>query len=178
MFRMVCTLQTVKEDADQRPMETEQVTRPTKDTYYMNIAETARTRADCKGRKVGAVIVVEDRIVATGYNGVPSGMLNCTDGGCVRCQPGRRNQSEGYDVCICVHAEGNAIASAARNGIAVGGGTVYTTLSPCFSCAKELYQAGINEVVYKEGWEPRDDEELRRQYRILLASFPNQTRRL
>ena len=136
----------------------------------MQMANAARLRACCKGRTVGAVIVVDDRIVATGYNGVPRGMLNCTDGGCWRCRDKNRFSGRGYDVCICVHAEANALASAAKFGPAVSGGTCYSTLQPCFSCAKELLQAGVKRLVY--GTElPYDDEELQAQYNILVGHF-------
>jgi dCMP deaminase len=91
-----------------------------KDEYYMGIAIAVRKKANCMGRKVGAIIVREDRIISTGYNGTPQGMPNCTDGGCVRCKDSKTYAaSVGYDVCICVHAEQNALITAARFGNAV-----------------------------------------------------------
>jgi hypothetical protein len=77
------------------------------DEYYMTNAMGVRKRANCTGRRVGAVIVKENRIISTGYNGTPEGITNCLDGGCVRCK--NKDQfapSVGYDVCLCVHAEG------------------------------------------------------------------------
>lgn len=103
------------------------IERPAKDEYYMHMAATAGMRADCNGRRVGAVLVLGDRVVATGYNGVPSGMLNCTNGGCERCKPEKRTASSGYDLCICVHAEANALMTAARFGIGIEGCTLYST---------------------------------------------------
>jgi dCMP deaminase len=155
--------------------------RPDWDTYYLQIAEAVRTRADCCGRKVGAVLVRENRIIATGYNGVPAGMPNCTDGGCLRCN--EREQfppGTGYDLCICVHAEQNALLMAARFGIAVAGATCYTTLQPCFGCAKEMLQAGVRRVVFQEAWNPSDpDERLHelknREYRRILDVFDEVT---
>ena len=75
---------------------------PDNDTYFMGIAFAVRGRANCTGNRVGAVIVRHDRVISTGYNGVPSGMKNCLEGGCLRCQnPGRRFPSgTGYDLCI------------------------------------------------------------------------------
>lgn len=124
--------------------------RPGWDRYYLNIAREAATRSNCIRRQVGAVIVKQKSIISTGYNGTPIGVRNCFDGGCSRCNsdapPG-----EGYDTCICVHAEQNAIVMAARHGNAVEGGTLYTTLRPCFSCLKEAIQAGILEIVFEDG---------------------------
>lgn len=119
-------------------------------------------RANCHGRTVGAVIVKGDRILATGYNGTAAGMPNCRDGGCLRCFDREEFESgTAYDLCSCVHAEGNALAAAARFGVAIEGGTLYTTDQPCFGCAKELIQAGIEKVYYIDPWPPdkrvRDD---------------------
>src|SRR5690349_12416214 len=95
--------------------------------YFMGVAFAVRKRANCKGYKVGAVLVLNNRIVSTGYNGVPEGMTNCLKGGCDRCsKPEQYASGAGYDVCICVHAEENALLTAARFGIASQGGTMYT----------------------------------------------------
>jgi dCMP deaminase len=143
--------------------------------YFMGIALAVRERADCRGQKVGAVIVVEDRIVSTGYNGTPTKMVNCSDGGCVRCLNREKKypSGTGYDLCICVHAEQNAIISAARFGISIQGATVYTTTQPCFGCLKEMLQARIKCVFYIHSWTSPRDEDQERQYRILMGQFPN-----
>ena len=124
--------------------------RPSWDEYFMKIAEDASTRSNCLRRKVGALIVKQRNIISAGYNGTPIGVKNCFEGGCPRCQsdiePG-----QGYDTCICVHAEANAILLAARHGNATEGGVLYTTLRPCFSCLKEAVQAGIREIVFESG---------------------------
>lgn len=123
--------------------------RPTWDEYFMNIAHEAAKRANCIRRQVGALIVKDHIIVSTGYNGTPMGVRNCFDGGCLRClsdaAPG-----EGYDTCICVHAEENAIVLAARHGASTNGAVLYSTLRPCFSCIKLCIQAGIKEVIYDQ----------------------------
>jgi len=131
---------------------------PDSDTYYMGIAFAVREKANCTGNRVGAVIVRDNRVISTGYNGVPEGMTNCLDGGCLRCKnpDGRFPSGTGYDLCICVHAEQNAILSAARFGIAVANATLYTTMQPCFGCAKEIAQAKIEQVVYLHPWVPTD----------------------
>lgn len=130
------------------------INRPSPDEYYMDIAMAVSRRANCKGSKVGAVIVRNNRIVSTGYNGVPDGVLNCLDGGCLRCanRDVTYTSGEAYDLCICVHAEQNALLSAARFGISVEDGTVYTTMQPCLGCLKELIQAHIKRVVYSNRW--------------------------
>ena len=119
--------------------------RPDRDQYYMAIGIAVRARANCLGSKVGAVIVRDDRIVSTGYNGTAQGLPNCEDGGCQRCENRGTKYSSGeaYDLCICVHAEQNAILSAARFGTPIEGTDVYTTLRPCFNCTKELVQARV-----------------------------------
>jgi dCMP deaminase len=145
--------------------------RPEMPAYFMGIAIAVRARADCRGSRVGAVIARDDRIVSTGYNGTPSGMTNCSEGGCLRCaHPERYGPGKAYDLCICVHAEQNALLAAARFGIEVQGATLYTTMQPCFGCAKELLQARIAGIHYLHPWEPGDPEK-RDEYRKLLGAF-------
>ena len=126
--------------------------RPDWDEYYMNIARAVSARSNCVRRKVGALIIVGRAIISTGYNGTPMGVRNCAEGGCPRCLS-KAAPGEGYDACVCVHAEQNSIALAARHGNATNGGILYTTLRPCFSCAKESIQAGIREVVFEAPFE-------------------------
>ncbi len=126
----------------------------------MGIALAVRARANCRGSKVGALIVREDRIVSTGYNGTAEGLPNCEEGGCDRCanRGSKYSSGEAYDLCICVHAEQNAILSAARFGTPVEGTDVYTTLRPCFNCTKEMVQAKVRSVRYMYDWKhPRAD---------------------
>lgn len=117
--------------------------------YYLGIADAVSARGSCSRRKVGALIVVDRAIVSTGYNGTPSGATNCNEGGCPRCA-GQAPPGSGYDLCLCVHAEQNAIAQAARHGNATNGGVLYCTLRPCFGCVKESIQAGIKQLIYTE----------------------------
>ena len=132
--------------------------RPGWDDYYLGIAQSVSVRSNCVRRQVGAVIVVDNAIIATGYNGTPVGVRNCIDGGCPRCASDAPTGA-GYDSCICVHAEQNAIVFAARHGNATQGGTLYTTLRPCFGCAKESIQAGVRQVVYAMPFEYQPDLE-------------------
>ncbi len=123
--------------------------RPDWDTYFMNITQVVKTRGNCSRRQVGAVIVKDRRIVTTGYNGTPSGIKNCFEGGCARCAGGA---ASGQDLseCICAHAEENAIVQAAFHGVSVRDGVLYCTDSPCLMCAKMIISAGITRVVYGE----------------------------
>jgi dCMP deaminase len=149
--------------------------RPDRDTYYMGIAMAVRRRADCRGQKVGAIVVVDNRIVSTGYNGTPTKMRNCSDGGCYRCANRDKKYESGtaYDICICVHGEQNAILAAAKFGISVQGGTVYSTTQPCFGCLKEMLQAGIVSVKYIHAWSGMRGQDQALQYKTLVDAFPN-----
>jgi dCMP deaminase len=153
-------------------------TRPPHDEYFMQIALEVRERANCIGTRVGAVIALADRIVSTGYNGTPANMKNCDEGGCHRCSNRDRYPSgSAYDLCICVHAEQNALLSAARFGIPVEGATIYTSSRPCFGCTKELLQAGISAVFFLHDWQ-HPDPEVRHEYEKLQSRFPNGIRQV
>lgn len=123
--------------------------RPDWDTYFMNIAHVVKLRANCSRRQVAAVIVKDKRIISTGYNGTPRGVVNCFDGGCPRCASDIPSGS-GLGDCICSHAEENSITQAAYHGISTKDATIYVTLSPCLTCAKMIINAGIKEVIYDE----------------------------
>ena len=152
--------------------------RPNMDEYLMGIAMAVRKRANCVGNRVGALIAKDRRIVSTGYNGTPRNMPNCLEGGCLRCA-NRASHPPGtsYDLCICVHAEQNALLAAARFGIAVEGGDLYTTMQPCFSCMKEMLQAGIERVFYLHEWK-HPDAAYRAEYEKLQSRFLQGVRRL
>ena len=121
--------------------------RPSWDEYFMEIAGVVSKRSNCSRRQVAAVIVKDNHILSTGYNGTPRGVKNCFDGGCPRCS-GHAKSGTGLDECLCVHAEQNAICQAARHGVNISGSTIYVTISPCLTCAKLIINAGITEVVY------------------------------
>lgn len=119
------------------------------DEYFMQIADIVKTRSTCLRRQVGAVIVKENRIITTGYNGAPSGLKHCTEiGGCERA---RLNIPSGqrHELCRALHAEQNAIIQAAKIGVSTEGATIYITLQPCVICAKMLVNAGIKRIVFK-----------------------------
>lgn len=126
--------------------------KPTWDEYFMNLADVVRSRADCLRRRVGAVVVKDLRIMATGYNGTPHNITDCSQGGCLRCQKrhsGELKSGENEESCICIHAEQNAIIQAAYLGISTRGATLYSTANPCSSCAKMIVNAGIVRLICK-----------------------------
>jgi dCMP deaminase len=123
------------------------VERPTLDDYFMEIATVAAKRSTCLRQKVGAVIVKEKRILATGYNGAPSNLPHCLDIGCLREQLNIPS-GERHELCRAVHAEQNAIIQAALHGVSIANATLYTTHQPCIMCAKMLINAKIKRVVY------------------------------
>ncbi len=121
--------------------------RPSWDEYFLLMAKLAATRSTCLAFPVGAVIVKDRQVLATGYNGSPSGSAHCTSQG--YCYDGVHNCVESKLPSRAVHAEANAIAQAARHGIATDGATIYVTLEPCLSCLKLIISAGIREVFYE-----------------------------
>lgn len=145
--------------------------RPSFDDYFMGVALAVRERANCLGRRVGAIVVLDQRIIATGYNGTAERTPNCLDGGCYPCDNRDSKYARGtnYDLCICVHAEQNAMLAAARLGISIKGSTVYTTIQPCLGCSKEMLQAGVDGVCYIEEWTPPPG--LEGEYTKLQAAF-------
>ena len=117
--------------------------------YFMQIAEIVKTRSTCLRRHVGAVIVKDNRIITTGYNGAPSGLRHCIDmGGCYR-ESLNIPSGQRHELCRALHAEQNAVIQAAKLGISTDGATIYVTLQPCVICSKILVNAGIKKIVYK-----------------------------
>lgn len=119
--------------------------RPTKDEYFMGIAEMVSARSTCLRRQYGAVITVEGQIVSTGYNGAPAGVEHCQT--CYRETHGVKPGTQ-YELCCAVHAEQNAIIQAAKHGVRINHGTLYVTGPPCLLCARCIINAGIERVVY------------------------------
>ncbi len=125
--------------------------RPSWDEYFMRMAYLVSTRSTCTRRKVGAVIVKDKRILATGYNGPPKGLAHCDVTGCIR-EELNVPSGERHELCRGLHAEQNAIIQAAVHGVSIKGATIYVTNHPCVVCAKMLINAEIEEIVYAEGY--------------------------
>lgn len=122
-------------------------TRPSWDEYFLEIIELIKQRSTCLRRQVGAIIVKDKRILATGYNGAPKNCSHCLDIGCLR-EELNIPSGERHELCRAAHAEQNAIAQAAEYGISVKGATMYVTHQPCVMCAKIIINAGIKRIVY------------------------------
>ena len=126
--------------------------RMTWDEYFMEMAELTAKRSTCLRRNVGAVIVQDKHIIATGYNGAPRGLAHCADlGGCLREQMGVPS-GERHELCRALHAEQNAIIQAATLGNSIEGSAIYVTHQPCSICAKMIINAGIKRIVVREGY--------------------------
>jgi dCMP deaminase len=148
--------------------------RPNWDTYFMLQAEVAKLRSNCLSRQVGCVIVKDNRQIATGYNGTPSGIKNCFDGGCPRCLDKQNNKiksGENLERCYCTHAEANAIMQCAlfRTG-STKGSTLYSTFSPCLECSKMAISVGIGRIVILDSY-PEDGIEILKQASIEISTL-------
>jgi len=126
--------------------------RPSWDEYFMQMAELTAQRSTCLRRHVGAVIVKDRHIIATGYNGAPRGLKHCDElGGCLRQKLGVPS-GQRHELCRALHAEQNAIIQAATLGQSIEDGTIYVTHQPCVICAKMIINAGIKRIVVREGY--------------------------
>jgi dCMP deaminase len=126
--------------------------RPSWDEYFMGIAKLTAERSTCLRRKVGAVIIQNKQIVATGYNGAPRGIAHCEEkGGCLREKMGVPS-GERHELCRALHAEQNAIIQAATSGQSIEGATIYITHQPCIICAKMIINAGIRKIIVESGY--------------------------
>lgn len=128
-------------------MSAGEASRPSWDAYFMEIAGLVAKRSTCLRRQVGAVVVKDKHILATGYNGAPSGLRHCAEVGCLRDRL-EVPSGERHELCRAIHAEQNAIVQAALHGTAVKDGTMYVTHQPCALCAKIIINAGLRRVVF------------------------------
>jgi len=147
------------------------VQRPPWPVYFMDIAELVARRSTCVRRQVGAVVVKDKRILATGYNGAPSGISHCLDVGCLRELEGIPS-GERHELCRGIHAEQNVIIQAAYYGVSIQGATLYCTNLPCIICSKMLINAGVREIFYREGYADRLSEELLKAAQVLVVQLP------
>jgi dCMP deaminase len=146
--------------------------RPTWEEYFMEITRLVAKRSTCLRRQVGAVLVMDKRILATGYNGAPSGLAHCLEVGCLR-EEKQIPSGERHELCRGLHAEQNVIIQAAFHGIRIQGSTLYCTNLPCAICTKMLINAGIKEIIYEGGYQ----DALSRQM-LLEAGIPARQFRL
>jgi len=120
--------------------------RPSWDEYFLEMAHLVAKRSTCLRRSIGAVLVKDKKILATGYNGAPSGLEHCLDIGCLREKLGVPS-GQRHELCRALHAEQNAIIQAAVHGTPLKGSVLYLTNQPCIICAKMIINAGIKEII-------------------------------
>ena len=145
--------------------------RPTWDEYFMEFARLARTRSTCLRRGVGAVLVKEKNILATGYNGAPRDVPHCSEVGCLREQKGVPS-GQMHELCRGLHAEQNAIIQAAYHGVSIRDADVYSTTFPCVICSKMLINAGVKTIYYSEGYPDDLSRDLLVQAGVKLVHLP------
>jgi dCMP deaminase len=152
------------------------MSRPSWDQYFIDITHLVATRSTCLRRQVGALLVKDRNILATGYNGTPSGITHCEDVGCLRDRL-QVPSGERHELCRGLHAEQNAIIQAARHGVNIDGATLYCTTMPCIICTKMLINAGIRRIVYEEGYADQLAREMVAEAQIAVDQFQRQTPR-
>jgi dCMP deaminase len=146
--------------------------RPSWEEYFMEIARLVARRSTCLRRQVGAVLVKDKNILATGYNGTPSGITHCSEVGCLR-QKLNVPSGERHELCRGLHAEQNAIIQAAKHGVNIAGATLYCTNSPCIICSKMIINSGVQRIVYLEGYPDDLSLEMLQESAIEVCSIEN-----
>ncbi len=136
----------MKEKAQTTNSKNKKIDRPSWDEYFLRIAHLVATRSTCLRRRVGAVIVKEKQVLATGYNGAPSGIEHCDKVGCLRQKLGVPS-GERHELCRALHAEQNAFLQAAKHGTSLKDSILYITTQPCSICAKMIINVGIKKVI-------------------------------
>jgi dCMP deaminase len=142
--------------------------RPSWNQYFMTITQQVAERSTCNRAKVGAVIVRDKNILATGYNGAPAGMPHCLDVGCLIYESKTPNGENEQNCFRTIHAEINAIAQAAKNGASIKDAAIYITHTPCIHCLKVLVNTGIKDIFYLKPYKLHTLEELLRYTQVHL----------
>ena len=146
--------------------------RPTWDDYFLEMAHVVARRSTCLRRHVGALLVRDKRILATGYNGAPSGLPHCEQVGCLRDAMGIPS-GERQELCRGLHAEQNAIIQAALHGVDTRDSVLYCTTQPCVTCAKMLINAGVERVVYHGDYSDKMAIEMLTEAGVELLRVPH-----
>ena len=147
------------------------MSRPSWDEYFIEITHLVAKRSTCLRRQVGAVIVKDKNILATGYNGAPSGVSHCLDVGCLR-EKLHIPSGERHELCRGLHAEQNAIIQAAKHGTSIEGSTLYCTTMPCIICSKMIINAGIRRIVFEDGYPDQLAGEMIGESGLIIDRFP------
>ena len=136
----------------------------------MTITNVVAKRSTCLRRSVGAILVKEKRILATGYNGAPAGLRHCSEVGCLRAESSIPSGTR-HELCRGLHAEQNAIIQAAYHGISIRGAALYCTNKPCIICTKMLINAGIEKVYYGDGYDDLLADQMLAEANIEIERF-------
>ncbi|MCD8491041.1 MAG: cytidine/deoxycytidylate deaminase family protein [Geovibrio sp.] len=144
--------------------------RPNWDQYFIEITNIAKQRSTCLRRQVGALLVKDNHILATGYNGVPAGVTHCEAAGCLR-QKLNVPSGQRHELCRGLHAEQNAILQAAYHGVPIKGATLYCNTKPCSICTKMIINAGIVRIVYELYYEDALADEILAETNIIVEQF-------
>lgn len=151
--------------------------RPDWDTYFLDIVDLVSRRSTCLRRAVGAGLVRDKRILATGYNGAPSKLKHCLDIGCLREQLSVPS-GERHELCRGLHAEQNAIIQAALHGVSAKDSTLYCTNHPCVICAKMIINAGISRIVIRDGYSDKLAADMLKEAGIIVETLKDGKDRL
>jgi len=146
------------------------LSRPSWNEYFMSITRMVAKRSTCLRRHVGAILVKDKRILATGYNGAPSGLRHCEEVGCLR-ETTSVPSGERHELCRGLHAEQNAIIQAAYHGFSIKGATLYCTNKPCVICSKMLINSGIRKILYEDGYDDHLADQMLREANIDIERF-------
>ncbi len=144
--------------------------RPAWDTYFMKITEDVSQRATCVKRKVGAIVVKENRILSSGYNGAPKGFEHCTEKSCIRKQMNLPS-GQRHELCRGLHAEQNAIIQAAWHGVEIEGSTMYCNYQPCVICVKMIINAGIKKLIYAGGYPDELAQQMLKESKLAVTKY-------
>jgi len=150
--------------------KSKKIERPDWDEYFMKMAHLVSSRSTCLRRKVGAVLVKDRRILATGYNGAPQGLPHCEETGCLR-KKLKVPSGVRHEICRGLHAEQNVIIQAALHGVSIKGSTLYITCAPCSICAKMIINAGIKKVIYEDDYPDKMAEEFLKKAGVKLERY-------
>lgn len=147
------------------------ILRPGWDEYFIEVAKLVSQRSTCRRRRVGAILVKDKRILATGYNGAPSGLKDCLElGYCLR-EKLKIPSGERHELCRGLHAEQNVLIQAALHGISTKDSILYVTNQPCIICAKMLINAKILEIVMLDGYPDNLARQFLKEARIKIRKF-------
>jgi len=148
--------------------------RPAWEEYFMDIALLVAKRSTCLRRAVGALIIKDKRILATGYNGAPTGIRHCSEVGCLR-EAMKIESGQRHELCRGIHAEQNAIIQAAYHGVQIKGASLYCTNLPCSICTKMIINAGIKKIYYQEGCADELSKDMLAEAKIEVIQLGNAT---